>query len=236
MTESKKKRAKSRAKGGGSLIKREYTEEEKARIANYLQCSKREPARFVSEKNRSGIPTVRSQDKDNLLNAVKLTEAFGTPDSGLQNFFLNQVVQTFKGVVTSQGFSSDKLDEFCNSAVAILNGIQPQDEIEGMLAIQMVGVHNLAMETMQRAMIKGQTFEGKQANVNEATKMLRTYTAQMEALKRYRTGGQQKVTVEHVHVNEGGQAIVGTVNQGGGGNPEKTPMNSMRQEKKAVDR
>jgi hypothetical protein len=29
----------------------------------------------------------------------------------------------------------------------------------------------------------------------------------MEALKRYRTGGEQKVTVQHVSVNDGGQAI-----------------------------
>ena len=34
---------------------------------------------------------------------------------------------------------------------------------------------------------------------------------QVEALKRYRTGGEQKVTVQHVTVNEGGQAIVGSV-------------------------
>jgi len=33
--------------------------------------------------------------------------------------------------------------------------------------------------------------------------------------KRYRTGGEQKVTVEHVHVHEGGQAIVGSVTGGG---------------------
>jgi len=33
----------------------------------------------------------------------------------------------------------------------------------------------------------------------------------LEALQRYRGKGQQKVTVEHVHVNAGGQAIVGTV-------------------------
>jgi hypothetical protein len=33
----------------------------------------------------------------------------------------------------------------------------------------------------------------------------------MEALKRYRTGGEQKVTVQHVSVSEGGQAIVGNV-------------------------
>ena len=156
-----------------------------------------------------------------MLSAAKLTEAFGTPDIELQNFLLNQVVQTFRDVVKPQEFGTEKLDEFCNNAVALLNGIEPRDEIEGMLAVQMIGVHNLAMETLKRAMMNGQTFEGKQASVNEATKMLRTFTAQIEALKRYRTGGQQKVTVEHVHVNEGGQAIVGTVNQGGGGNREK---------------
>jgi hypothetical protein len=48
-------------------------------------------------------------------------------------------------------------------------------------------------------------------------KLARTYTTQMEALKRYRTGGQQKVTVEHVTVNDGGQAIVGHVTHGLGG-------------------
>ena len=40
---------------------------------------------------------------------------------------------------------------------------------------------------------------------------LRTFTMQVEALQRYRGKGQQKVTVEHVHVHAGGQAIVGAV-------------------------
>ena len=84
-----------------------------------------------------------------------------------------------------------------------------------MLSVQMIGVHNVAMETLKRAMLSRQSFAGKQANVNQATKMLRTFTAQMEALKKYRTGGQQKMVVEHVNVNDGGQAVVGVVNQGG---------------------
>jgi hypothetical protein len=46
-------------------------------------------------------------------------------------------------------------------------------------------------------------------------KLLRTYTMQVEALQRYRGKGQQKVTVEHVHVHSGGQAIVGAVKGGG---------------------
>jgi len=48
-------------------------------------------------------------------------------------------------------------------------------------------------------------------------KLARTFATQMEALKRYRTSGQQKVTVEHVTVNAGGQAIVGAVETGGNG-------------------
>jgi hypothetical protein len=42
---------------------------------------------------------------------------------------------------------------------------------------------------------------------------------QLEALQRYRGKGQQKVTVEHVHVNAGGQAIVGTVDSSQRRNP-----------------
>jgi hypothetical protein len=46
----------------------------------------------------------------------------------------------------------------------------------------------------------------------------------MEALKRYRTGGEQKVTVHHVSVDEGGQAIVGNVNQAASGTAPEKPV------------
>ena len=45
----------------------------------------------------------------------------------------------------------------------------------------------------------------------------RTYAALLDALNRHRGKGQQKVTVGHVHVHEGGQAIVGNVESRGGG-------------------
>jgi hypothetical protein len=43
----------------------------------------------------------------------------------------------------------------------------------------------------------------------------RTYATLLEALNRHGGKGQQKVTVEHVHVLNGGQAIVGNVEGGG---------------------
>jgi hypothetical protein len=43
----------------------------------------------------------------------------------------------------------------------------------------------------------------------------------LEALNRHRGKGQQKVTVEHVHVHSGGQAVIGMVGAQGGGAPGK---------------
>ena len=212
---TKKKETNGKAK---SLVKKEYTHEERVRLDKHQERASRKPVKFKTVKSNSSNPEIALQDPDDPLIAVKLSEAVGTADPELQTHLLNQVIRTFKGAASSDGFDSDNLTPSVNCAMAILDGIQPQDELEAMLAVQMIGVHNMAMDTLARAILKHQTFEGKQTNVNQATKMVRTFMAQMEALKKYRTGGQQKMTVEHVHVNEGGQAIVGTVNQGGRNN------------------
>jgi hypothetical protein len=47
-------------------------------------------------------------------------------------------------------------------------------------------------------------------------KLARTFAAQVEALKRHRSAGEQTIKVEHVTVNEGGQAVVGIVHPQGG--------------------
>jgi hypothetical protein len=40
---------------------------------------------------------------------------------------------------------------------------------------------------------------------------MRTFNQQIDTLNKHRGKGQQEVTVEHVTVNEGGQAVVGNV-------------------------
>jgi hypothetical protein len=102
-----------------------------------------------------------------------------------------------------------------SATVAALAGIGPKDELEGMLAAQLLASHNAAMECYRRAMISEQTFEGRKENLSQANKLSRTHATLLEALNRHRGKGQQKVTVEHVHVHNGGQAIVGNVEGGG---------------------
>jgi hypothetical protein len=97
------------------------------------------------------------------------------------------------------------------ATVAALGGIGPKDEIEGMIAAQLIAAHCAAMECYRRAMVSEQTFEARHENLRQATKLSRASAALVEALNRHRGKGQQKVTVEHVHVHSGGQAIVGTV-------------------------
>jgi hypothetical protein len=57
-------------------------------------------------------------------------------------------------------------------------------------------------------------------------KLARTFAAQSAALKRYRTGGEQRVAVQHVSVSDGGQAIVGNVIPGPGRNNGQQPVNA----------
>ena len=104
------------------------------------------------------------------------------------------------------------------AAVDALAGIAPRDPLEGMLAAQMLAVHDAAMECFCRAHLPEQTFEGRQANLGQANRLVRSYAALLEALDRHRGKGQpQVVRVERVTVEAGAQAIVGAVSQGGGG-------------------
>jgi hypothetical protein len=104
------------------------------------------------------------------------------------------------------------------AATGALRDIAPRDPLEGMLAAQMIVVHDAALECFRRAHLPEQTFEGRQAALGQASRLVRSYTTLLEALDRHRGKGQpQVVRVERVTVEAGGQAIVGAVSHPGGG-------------------
>jgi hypothetical protein len=70
----------------------------------------------------------------------------------------------------------------------------------------------MASMTFARRLAHVDNIPQRDSASNAFNKLTRTFAAQVEALKRYRSGGEQKMTVQHVHVAEGGQAIVGNVN------------------------
>jgi hypothetical protein len=127
---------------------------------------------------------------------------FGTDGLGFVEMMLSSIVSA-----SGEGDLSGA-DVF--RAVQAIRAIGPRDEIEGILATQMVTTHFAAMDTLSRLKISRDTVQ-QDSNGNLAVKLLRTFTMQLEALQRYRGKGQQEVKVEHVHVNAGGKAIVGSV-------------------------
>jgi glutamate mutase epsilon subunit len=143
----------------------------------------------------------------------KLKMLGGSLSDDFNNVLANDAVKALWTKNSDSAFTDRQIAAVAGALV----GIGPQDELEGMLAGQMIAAHSAAMECYRRAMIGEQTFEGRKENLAQANKLSRTYTTLLEALNRHRGKGQQKVTVEHVHVHQGGQAIVGAVTAEGGG-------------------
>jgi hypothetical protein len=133
----------------------------------------------------------------------------GTADSDLHQGLVEQIA-----CLGSQKRSIDS--KASNFIMAVVRSVAPRDGLEALLATQMGAIHASTM-MLARRLNHVDTIPQQDAAERALNKLARTYAMQMEALKRYRTGGQQKVTVEHVTVNSGGQAIVGAVETGGGG-------------------
>jgi hypothetical protein len=180
-------------------------------LERYLKRSDGRPgAPRLGVKSKPNQPLEISQLSS--ADSAGLTLAFGTTDAAVANMLLNSLVNA----ACAGSPSNPPTEQDINGVFAAVHGIGANDEIEAMLAVQMVATHLAATRALRR--LKGSdTISQQDNNGNLAVKLLRTFAAQTDALQRYRGKGQQKVTVEHVHVHTGGQAIVGSVNQTGGG-------------------
>ena len=115
--------------------------------------------------------------------------------------------------------AEEQKSKYAAAAGGALIGIQPKGELEGMLAAQLIACHTAAMECYHRAM--NSQLPARDYHLNQANKLSRTYATLLESLNKHRGKGQQRVTVEHVHVHQGGQAIVGHIEHKGEGDGEK---------------
>jgi len=115
--------------------------------------------------------------------------------------------------------------------LSVIKGIEPRDQLETMLAAQMAAVHVVSMR-FARHFAHIETLPQQDSAERAFNKLTRTFTMQMEALKRYRSGAEQKVTLQHVSVAEGGQAIIGNVTHA----PRKNREEQTAQKKAAQER
>jgi hypothetical protein len=176
--------------------------EESAAIQKAVEERKIAPAPRLKVENN--VITIDHPDK--VIGLLLMLNALGTLDREFMSGLLDQLAGA-----TSRG--SDVSETDLNFMVSVIKGIEPRDQLESMLAAQMAATH-MAMLWFVRGLQRVENLPQQDAAERAINKFARTYVAQMEALKRYRSGGEQKVTVQHVSVSEGGQAIVGNVTQG----------------------
>jgi len=99
-------------------------------------------------------------------------------------------------------------------AIDMFNDFKVEDGIEGMLAVQMIGTHHAIVECFRRAMIPDQHLEVQKVYLSQAERLMGLYARHLAALDKHRGRGQQNITVKHVNVASGGQAIVGNIDTG----------------------
>ena len=149
--------------------------------------------------------------------ADPLAEATGASDPEVAARLAQQVIS----VLSLANLGEKEKVQRIGSALSLLKQIEPQNELEGLLASQMIGVHEAAMECLQQSRLPGQTHAGRDCNLKHAAKFMGLFTKQLEALDRLRGKGQQKMSVERVNVESGGKAMVGTFTQTRNGQEEQ---------------
>lgn len=142
-----------------------------------------------------------------------LSEIFGTADKDQANSFLSHCLKVLKPDEAGDAGASNDERHFL---LSIIRDMAPRDPIERMLAVQMAATH-VATIRSARWMATSDNLPQIAAHYTGFNKLARTFAAQVEALRKHRTGGEQRVTVKHISVSEGGQAIVGNVQHGGRG-------------------
>ena len=140
-----------------------------------------------------------------------LKEVFNTSDAKQAEALMTHCIKVLKRSEASDDYPGEDERQFMFS---IVNDLAPRDAVERMLAVQMGATH-VAMIRSARLLANSETIAQVQAHYTGYNKLARTYAAQVEALRKYRNGGKQTVTVQHVNVEGGGQAIVGNVDHRG---------------------
>jgi hypothetical protein len=163
------------------------------------------PVRVRLRRINAGLYEPYPPDGESKLWWDRLKKALGSASSDFVNASLLQLQAAAQ--LHCGGISEVAM----NAALAQIEAVAPQNEIEGTLAIQMACTHTASISVLARFGCGGGSERHVGLLASAAARLLRAYSGQVEALRRLRHGGDQYVRVEHVHVNDGGQALIGNV-------------------------
>lgn len=133
----------------------------------------------------------------------ELHRALGTTECAFGELVLNQLLAVAMG-------DTDTV----NAGLAFVHSQEPRNETEALIAVHMFTAHSLAITAAARA-AKAEVLGPLQAHTRSFERLSALFIRLNEARLKLRTGGEQTIVVQHVHVNDGGQAVVGNLQAGG---------------------
>jgi hypothetical protein len=179
------------------------TKSDKQLSARELSAIRKFMAQDCTPRLKVENQTVKIDRADGSLGKLVLMEALGTVD---QDFFRGLLEQ-----LTAAARRGSEINEAqLNFMLSVIKGIQPRDQLEAMLAAQMAAVH-VGFMSLAQQLANAESVPYQDSAERALNKLARTFSTQVEALKRHRAGVEQNVTVQHVSVESGGQAVVGNV-------------------------
>lgn len=154
------------------------------------------PRKIIKKENSTSVKNVSNK---------KYIENNSTDNHFLTNELINKLILT-----DIRNEDPRKMESARHSNENKLQSIITGGGLETMIAAQMVAIHNLQLECATFAKHCSST-NGTSSYVNMTSKLSNAFIQQAQLLRKIQGKGQQKVTVEHVNVHEGGQAIVGNI-------------------------
>jgi hypothetical protein len=119
--------------------------------------------------------------------------------------------------VTAHNFDINKATQISENSLAALDA---KDGLQSMLAAQILSIHKLQQKSMAYAHA-ADDFELKKYFTNTAIKLANCFVQQANMLAKLQGIAGQKIIVERVDVHQGGQAIVGNIQNNMGARDKK---------------
>src|SRR6185436_329219 len=164
------------------------------------------PIQFYYTKNDSGENVanglvVTNEPQSCEIFAKAIMDITGIADIGLANKLCE---------IAANALSGDSIERM-PVILQSLNDYKPRNAREAGLVCQATVLEMQGMKYLQRAE-SAVMLHHRESAINIATKLLRLQHETLETLSRLKRGSEQRVIVQHQHVqiNEGGKAIVGS--------------------------
>jgi hypothetical protein len=163
------------------------------------------PARIRIEGMQGNVVSFASPGPADRIWREQLRAALGT----VSDAFVDMALHHLERAARMPGAGPSNMS--INGALAIIAAFAPRNEAEAALALQAACTHMVALVMMARIGGGHGSERRLPALASAAAKLMRAHCLQVETYRRLRGGGDQHIRVEHVHVHDGGRAIVGAV-------------------------